>query len=448
MSWIQGGFVAEDGNMVAAQLPMYGIEEQPTPAPTRREKLAIPALLLASVVSNTGNNLTAIAIPWFVLVTTGSAARTGVVAFAGLLPAAAAGVIGGAVIDRLGFRRSSIVADLASGVTVGLIPVLHFAGVLQFWHLLVLAFLGSIFDVPGATARNALLPQLAARVQMPLERANATYQLGQVFASVVGPLLAGVLILAIAAANVMYIDAVSFFISAVVVAAGVTSPRIVVRDAEPEGSTMRGVRVGLRYVRSQPLIMLLIGTSIIANFLFTPLFAVVFPVYAKQVFDSPTALGILEAAFGIGSVLTTLLYGVVGPRVRRFPTMVICMTVGMTGLWALPLSSTLTLSAAAAFVVGSGLAPINVLGLTVLQERVPDEMLGRVLGLVFAAAQLATPLGVLLAGFLIAGVGVRGEMALIAGGFTAVVAITLLHPLIRTIDRPSAAEHLPAACAG
>ena len=88
------------------------------------------------------------------------------------------------------------------------------------------------------------------------------------------------------------------------------------------------------------------------------------------------------------------------------------------------------------------------LGLTVLQERVPEQMLGRVLGLAFAAPQLATPLGVLLAGFLIAGVGVRGEMALIAGGFSAVVIITLLHPIVRTIDRPSELEQLPVASAG
>ena len=211
---------------------------------------------------------------------------------------------------------------------------------------------------------------------------------------------------------------------------------------------MRGVREGLRYVRSQPLIMLLIGTSIVANFLITPLFAVVFPVYAKQVFDSPTALGILETAFGVGSVLTTLLYGVVGPRVRRFPTLAVCMAVGAAGLWALPISSTLALSAGAGFIAGSGLGPVNVLGLTVLQERIPEQMLGRVLGLVFAAAQVATPLGVLLAGFLIAGVGVRGEMAMIAGGFSAVVAITLLHPIVRTIDRPSELEQLPVASAG
>jgi MFS family permease len=445
----EGVMVTEDDSMVAAHTTASSPTQRLATTPTRRDRLAIPALLLASVVSNTGNNLTAIAIPWFVLVTTGSPARTGVVAFAGLLPVAIAGVIGGAVVDRLGFKRSSIVADLASGVTVGLIPVLHFAGVLQFWQLLALAFCGGIFDVPGSSARGALLPKLAARVNMPLERANATYQMGQVFASIIGPLLAGVLIVAISAANVMYLDSASFFISAAVIAVGVSLPRSTTKErAESERSPFGAVREGLCYVRGQPLIMLFMATTICANFLFTPLFAVVFPVYAKQVFDSPTALGILETAFGAGSVLTTVLYGIIGPRLRRFPTLVACMLVGLIGIWILPLSSTLALSAAAGFVIGSGLGPVNVLSLTVLQERTPDEMMGRMLGLMMASSQLATPLGVLLAGFLIAGVGVRGEMVVIAAGFSAVVVIALLHPVMRSIDRPGESELLPAPSAG
>jgi MFS family permease len=312
----------------------------------------------------------------------------------------------------------------------------------------VLAFCGGIFDVPGASARNALLPRLAARVNMPLERANATYQMGQVFASVIGPLLAGVLIVAISAANVMYIDSASFFISAAVVAIGISVPRSAAESAELERSPFGAVREGFRYVRGQPLIMLFIVTSICANFLFTPLFAVVFPVYAKQVFDSPTALGILETAFGVGSVLTTVLYGVIGHRLRRYQTLVTCMLVALAGIWILPLSATLMLSAIAGFIVGSGLGPVNVLSLTVIQERTPDDMLGRVLGLTIASTQLATPLGVLLAGFLIAVVGVRGEMILIAAGFSAVVLLALLHPVMRTIERPNEAQHLPATSAG
>jgi hypothetical protein len=292
------------------------------------------------------------------------------------------------------------------------------------------------------------LPRLAERVAMPLERANATYQMGQVGASVIGPLLAGVLIVAISAANVMYLDAASFFISAAIIAAGVTAPSRAAADASAARSPFAGIGEALRFVRQDQLILLFVGISIAANFMFTPLFAVVFPVYAKNVFDSATALGVLEAAFGAGSVLTTIAYGVMSPRLRRFPVLAVCMLIGASGVWILPLSSTLALSATAGFVIGAGLGPVNVLTTTVMQERVPEQMMGRVLGLMFASSQLATPAGVLLAGFLIAGIGVRAEMLVIAAGFSAVVIFGLLHPHMRGIDRPTNADQIPAATAG
>src|SRR5690349_2578952 len=89
---------------------MATVESPPEPV-TRRDRLAIPALVAATAISSIGNNLTSIAIPWFVYITTGSATRTGLVAFAGLLPIAIGGVLGGAIIDRLGFKRSSVISD-------------------------------------------------------------------------------------------------------------------------------------------------------------------------------------------------------------------------------------------------------------------------------------------------------------------------------------------------
>src|SRR3990172_12804171 len=84
------------------------------------------SLFTANAVSLVGNVFSMIAIPWFVLQTTGSAAQTGVTGFFTILPVVLAGFLGGTLIDRLGYKRTSIVADLASGVTVALIPLLHF----------------------------------------------------------------------------------------------------------------------------------------------------------------------------------------------------------------------------------------------------------------------------------------------------------------------------------
>ena len=91
------------------------------------------ALLLANAVSLTGNTLTFVAVPWFVLQTTGSAARTGLAGGAAFLAAVLAGLFGGPIVDRLGFRRTSVLADLASCASVAAIPLLHNTVGLAFW---------------------------------------------------------------------------------------------------------------------------------------------------------------------------------------------------------------------------------------------------------------------------------------------------------------------------
>ena len=107
-----------------------------------------------------------------VLQTTGSATRTGLAAFAGLVPIVLSGFFGGALVDRLGYRRTSVLADLASAAAVAAIPLIHATVGLAFWQLLVLVFLGGLLDAPGATARTALLPDLAVRAGWSLERAS------------------------------------------------------------------------------------------------------------------------------------------------------------------------------------------------------------------------------------------------------------------------------------
>src|ERR671911_2772892 len=183
----------------------------------------ILALLGANAVSETGNVLAFVAIPWFVLQTTGSAARTGLTGGAFLLAAVVAGVVGGPAVDRLGFKRTSIFADLAGALTVALIPLLYYTIGLAFWQLLVLVFLGGFLDAPGHTARQSLVPDLAGRARMRIERANSAFQGIQHASFLLGPPLAGVLIALLTPGNVLWIDAATFVCSAALVAALVPS---------------------------------------------------------------------------------------------------------------------------------------------------------------------------------------------------------------------------------
>src|SRR5829696_8581905 len=92
----------------------------------KKNNLPIISLFTANAISLIGNVLSAIALPWFVLQTTGSATQTGITGFFTILPVVLAGFLGGTLIDRLGYKRNSIISDLASGVTTALIPILYF----------------------------------------------------------------------------------------------------------------------------------------------------------------------------------------------------------------------------------------------------------------------------------------------------------------------------------
>ena len=102
-------------------------------------------LLAAEVVSTTGACMTAIALPWLVLTTTGSAAKAGLVAAVEWLPMALLGIPSGAIAARLGPRRTIIACDAARIPIVAAVPSCYWLGALDFGVLLALAFLTGVF---------------------------------------------------------------------------------------------------------------------------------------------------------------------------------------------------------------------------------------------------------------------------------------------------------------
>jgi MFS family permease len=407
------------------------------PTGARRGRASLVALLGANAISMVGNVLTLTAIPWFVLETTGSAARTGVTAFFAVVPAVLAAFFGGTVVDRVGFKRVSIVADLASGLTVALVPLLYHTVGLAFWQLLVLVFLGALLDAPGGTGRRALLPDLAAAAGTRLERANGAAQSIERGAAMVGAPLAGVLILLLGASNVLWVDAATFAISAGLVAAMVPSSRPRAGPS-PRRGYVGELREGLRYLGRDRLMRTIVIVVMLTNFLDGPLSPVILPVYANRVLGSPVSLGLLVGAFGAAALLGAVAYGMVGHRLPRRATFIAAFIAAGLPFWALATLPPLPVALAAMAAVGLAAGPINPLLATVAQERVPPALRGRVFGIVTAGAFAALPLGVLLAGYLVEWLGLRSTILVVAGGYLLVTVSLLVNPAIRqlrTADR-------------
>ncbi len=399
--------------------------------PDMPQRRPLFALLGASAISQAGNSLAALAIPWYVLETTGSAARTGIVAFAGLVPMVLASFFGGAVVDRLGFKRASILSDLASGLTMAAIPLLAITTGLQFWQLLLLTFLGALLDAPGMTARLSLTPDLAKLAEMPLERMNALSHTISGSVNLLGPILAGVLVVAVGPRDVLWLDAASFAISAGMVAMAVPS----LRHERDDGAARPGDLLGgLRYLLADRLVLAICLTSTVVNFLTAPLFSVILPVYARISFGTAAALGLLVGAFGGGTIAGSVLYGAVGSRLPRRATLIAGFVVLGLPLFLLAVEPHLWVALLALVISGAGAGLINPLAITVLHERIPESIRGRVFGTFMAAVMVAAPLGVLLGGFLTETIGVRALLAGISAAVVLVALSMLANPALRQLD--------------
>ncbi|HEY4383583.1 MAG TPA: MFS transporter, partial [Ktedonobacteraceae bacterium] len=256
------------------------------------------ALFTANIISYVGSRLTLLAIPWFVLQTTGSIMQMGITAFVSTLPLVISAFLGGVIIDRLGFKRASVLSDIVSGICVGVIPLLADTVGLAFWQLLVLVFLGGLLNTPGQTARSALVPDLATKAKIRLERANAIADGVSRVSNFIGAPLAALLIVWIGTKNLLWLDAASFLISAVLIGWQVPATRAIIAGVAGETRYFRQLGEGVRFIFSDSVLLAIIVSVMVTNLLDQALSAVVAPAYVQQIFHSPLPLGWIFGVMG------------------------------------------------------------------------------------------------------------------------------------------------------
>lgn len=401
-------------------------------------------LFAANTVSLIGNQLTLIAIPWFVLETTGSAVQTGLTAAANIVPIIIASFFGGTLVDRLGYKRMSVVADLASGVTVIFVPILFSLGLLPFWMLLVLVFLSALLDAPGSTARAALVPELAEAAGMSLERAGSLIQIVDRTSRLVGAPLAGLLVATMGAQNVLWLDAATFAVSAVLIALFIPTTQTVRPTVKQRYST--DLLEGLQFLRQDRLLLVIVVTVMITNFLDAAKSSVILPVYARDVYDSAVALGLMFGLSGGGAVLGALVFGMVGHKYSRRSVFIGCFIAVSLPIFILATLPPLPVVLISQFITGLAAGPINPVLSTVEYERIPPTMRGRVFGTIHAGAWVAMPLGVLLGGYAIEWAGLVPALLIVGSCYLLTTFSLIFNPMLKLMDvrkQPVDADSVP-----
>jgi MFS family permease len=394
-----------------------------------RQRRPILALLSGTGISIVGSLMTLVAVPWFVLVTTGSAARTGITTAVWVLPVILSGAFAGPIVDRIGHKRSGVLGDLGAGLCVALVPTLYHTVGLAFPLLLTIVFIRGLFDFPGRTGRRSLVPQLAELAKWPLERANSAFATIQNLAMLLGPALAGLLIARFSASNVMWIDGATYAFSALMTALFVPAGE----RLEPPAERYRSRLVaGYRFVRQDQLLLTLLGFVTLNTLLTSPLFGVELPVYARRVFGSAVALGLMATGYGAGSLISSFLYGAVGDRLSRRLILIGSVVLSGTTIGLLTFQPSISLAVLILVLNGFAAGPIGPLYQTVVQERVRADLRGRVFGL-SGVTFIAMPIGVLGAGLLIQTSGLRVALTIQSVALLAAATALSLTPTLHNL---------------
>ena len=384
-------------------------------ARTGASRRSLHGLLTASVISVAGTRISAIAVPWFVLTTTGSAAQTGLVVLFELTPYVLVKALGGPLIDRRGPRVVSVTADVVSAVVAGLIPLLFATGQLTLPVLLGLVAVLGCARGPGDAAKASLVPAVADTTGLPLERITGLEGTANRTASIIAPGLAGVLIAAVGPASAVLADAASFAVAALLI--GTTAPRHTPPHEEvSEAAYLHRLRQGWDFLRTEPLLRAAIAMVTVTNLLDAAYSTVLLPVWVRDHGHGPELIGLLGSTFGVTATVGSLLATAWSARLPRRLTYLLGFTLaGAPRFVALALGAPVGVLLGVGAVAGLGAGFINpVLG-AIMFERIPRHLVGRVGSLSDAVCWAGIPLGGVSAGAAIALVGLAPAL-LVAGG--------------------------------
>lgn len=378
---------------------------------------SLRALLAAEVISTTGAQMTWVALPWFVLVTTGSATRMSLVMGAELVGLALLGLPGGRLLGRLGARRTMIWCDAARAPLMLVIPVLHWSGGLSFGVLLAVAFALGAFSAPYFAAQKVIVPELLGEGEQQVTDANALFQAANRTTILLGPVLAGVLIGVIGATSVLVVDAATYVVSVLLVSAFV--PRRAPAAQEPEH---RQVRAGLRFLARDPLLRVWWPAFALGDAAWTAFF-VTLPVLVLERFGHhPAIVGWLIASFGVGALVGNLVsFRYLTQRFDGLTIVTTFIVVQVVPLWLLWLPVPAAALSAAILVSGIGNGLVNPSLHAISTLRVPAPLRPTVMTTVMTVWALVNPLGLFVAGPVLDAVGTTPVLV----GYAAVQTMTM-----------------------
>jgi MFS transporter, DHA3 family, macrolide efflux protein len=384
-------------------------------------------LFWGQLTSQIGDSLNRVALLWFVYQLTGSAMKMVMIGLLQTIPPLVLGPFIGVFLDRANKKSVMIGVDLLRTLLVLLIPLLYAFGELTLERLYVSIFLLAIVSTPFGPALSSAAPQIVRRDQ--LTAANALLQTTTNIGLLIGPLISGIGIALVGSQNVLYVDAVTFLISALCLVPIRLRPLVLLSDAlMVQGRWYQELMAGVRFVCIEhPTILKLMLAAALYS-LAASAFAFMLPVFAEQNLSAGALeMGVLWSALGAGMLAASTWLASLsqGDLAGRFTMIFRSMIVGGFAMCGLSMLSAPIIAGAFILVIGGSTALFMPIMWGVLQEVTPEHLLGRVFSTFSTGSMASAMVGMAGFGWAADAMGPHvsllgiGLVLLIGGGVTA-----------------------------
>ncbi len=365
---------------------------------------------LGQTISAIGDAASTIALAWLVLTLTNSTFAMSIVIVAQVVPTSMLILFGGVAADRLPRRVIMFWSDGGRAIVTFAIVVLGYMHLLQYWHLTILAVLFGIVDSFFSPAYRSLIPELVPADD--LSSANALTSLSQQTSKLIGLASGTAWVAFVGATNAFAFDAATFIFSAlclfIIRQPSLTKTLLEKAPDEllPRQNRFRivlsDVREGWQYIKSSQWLWVTILIASVANIGFFGSMAVLLPKLVQNRYSEVWVYGFITAMNALGAIITPLIIGNIKKIVRRGLLAYLAIIASSIGLImiGLPLNGIpgIILAGVGSIVAGAALGLFGVLWVTILQELVPLDKLGRVSSLDLLGSYALIPVGFLLIG--------------------------------------------------
>lgn len=365
------------------------------------------ALLWAGqLVSQSGDYIFDVVALWLVLELTGDVFKVGLTTATIFLPPVLIAPIAGVYIDKLNRRDILLASNIFQAVIVAGIAGLYSVGSLTFPILLILLFLLNSAAQFVRPTVSAVIPQLASKED--LSAANGLFSISSSLNQIAGFGIGGILILLLGLAVPIYYDSLTFLFAAVSVWQ-IARSALEAPDAQNIGMPQTGIGragfrekflEGLRYIRTSPFLLELVALAIVLNFFAGGIQTLIAPYSKITINGNASTYGTMLAALSLGTVVGSVAVGKIDTR-KYVGKILFVAVIGLGGSTALiGLTTSAFVAIGLMFAVGLFLAFANLPLQTMIQAKVPGNLLGRVFTSLGAIVTVATPVAAITTGSL------------------------------------------------